>query len=140
MRPTRPRPRQDRDRGISAVEVVLLAPLMILFILVLFVLGNQVSARAAVDGAARDAARAGSLARDQATGRAQAAAVLADQLKDVCSSWSGPFLGGTDFSEGGLFVVRVECEVQGMHLVGLPTVNRVSGTSVAPIDPYRRVG
>ena len=45
------------DRGLSTIEVVILAPIMILFILVLVGFGQLVEGRGAVDSAARDAAR-----------------------------------------------------------------------------------
>ena len=52
-----------RDRGLSTIEVVILAPVMILFILVLVAFGQLVDGRGAIDGAARDAARAGWIPR-----------------------------------------------------------------------------
>ena len=61
-----------RDRGLSTVEVVILAPVMIMFILVLVAFGQLVDGRGALDGAARDAARAGSIQKDHGTAIAEA--------------------------------------------------------------------
>ena len=60
------------DRGLSTIEVVILAPVMILFILVLVAFGQLVDGRGALDGAARDAARAGSIQKDHGTAMAEA--------------------------------------------------------------------
>ena len=73
------------DRGLSTVEVVILAPVMILFILVLVAFGQLVDGRGALDGAARDAARAGSIQKDHATAMAEARAAAEADLEDVCS-------------------------------------------------------
>ncbi len=54
------------ESGMSTLEVVLLAPLVIGFVLFLVVFGVLVDARGTVQGAARDAVRMGSLQRDDA--------------------------------------------------------------------------
>src|SRR3954470_18998147 len=74
------------DRGLSSIEVVILAPIMILFILVLVAFGQLVDGRGAVDGAARDAARAGSLQRDAVSAMEQASAAARADLDDTCVS------------------------------------------------------
>ena len=63
------------------IEVVILAPVMILFILVLVAFGQLVDGRGAIDGAARDAARAGSLQKDQGTAMAEARKAAAADLR-----------------------------------------------------------
>jgi Flp pilus assembly protein TadG len=126
------------DRGMSTVEVVFIAPLIMLFILVLVSFGQTVSGRSAVYGAARDAARAGSLERSAGEARAAAEAIVADQLDDVC-------VGGTTdvnprgFELGGLFTVEVSCEVRGLDLMGIGLETTMTGTSSSPVDPYRRI-
>lgn len=57
------RPRRT-DAGVSSVELVLMAPLLMLFILLLIALGQISQAQSTLDGTARDAARAGALQRD----------------------------------------------------------------------------
>ena len=76
--------RLDDDRGLSAIEVVILAPVMILFILVLVAFGQMVEGRGAIDGAARDAARAGSLQWDVGNAMAEARKAAEADLTDVC--------------------------------------------------------
>ena len=69
----------------SVIEVVLLAPLVIGFIMILVVFGVLVDQRGNVQGAARDAARMGSLQRDDATANAQAQAAAAADLGNSCA-------------------------------------------------------
>uniref|UniRef100_UPI001EF46B16 TadE/TadG family type IV pilus assembly protein n=1 Tax=Frankia sp. CiP3 TaxID=2880971 RepID=UPI001EF46B16 len=60
----RPRPyREGRDAGSAAVELTLLAPLLILLLLLVVAAGRQVQARLLVDAAARQAARAATASR-----------------------------------------------------------------------------
>src|SRR3954465_15109055 len=73
------------DRGLSTVEVVILAPVMILFILVLVAFGQLVDGRGALDGPARAAARRGSIQKDHVAAIAEAKKAAQADLADVCS-------------------------------------------------------
>lgn len=134
--------RRHPERGLSSVEVVVLAPLIIAFILVLVAFGQQVSGRAAVNGAARDAARAGSLERSTEAADHAARRVATSQLGDIC-------VGGTvhvrrtssyGHERGTLYTVAVSCEVRGLQMLGVPVAATLRGTSSSPIDRYRRSG
>jgi Flp pilus assembly protein TadG len=125
------------ERGMSTVEVVFIAPLIMLFILVLVSFGQTVSGRSAVYGAARDAARAGSLERSAGEARAAAEAIVTDQLADICVD--DPLVDGRGFELGGLYTVEVSCEVRGMDLMGIGLETTMTGTSSSPVDPYRRI-
>ena len=59
--------RRRGETGSAAVELTLLTPLFVLFLLLVVAAGRMATARADVDGAARDAARAASDARDAAS-------------------------------------------------------------------------
>lgn len=61
-----------RDRGSAAIEAAVVAPVLIAFLSLVFLVGRLVLARSAVDEAARDAARQASLSRDAATARSTA--------------------------------------------------------------------
>ncbi|NUR58084.1 MAG: hypothetical protein HOV87_05215 [Catenulispora sp.] len=133
--PGRPAP----DAGVSSVEVVLLTPLIVLTILIIVSLGVMVNVRSEVAGAARDAARAGSLqgGGDDAAKQAKlaAAADLGDRCGDtatVDSVYVPPTTGG-----GGYYRVTVSCTVDmsgfgvfGAHQTFTKTFN-------APIDPLQ---
>ncbi len=130
------------DSGVSTVEVVIVAPLIILFVLVLVSLGQTVSGRSAVYGAARDAARAGSLERSQGAAMQAARDVAGEQLTDVCvgGTIDVTATGETSHAPGSLFSVEVSCEVRGLDLMGVGLETTMTGESSSPIDPYRRSG
>lgn len=135
------RPRRDggREAGMSTLEVVLLAPLVIGFVMFLVCFGVLVNAHGTVQGAARDAARAGSLQRDEtAANRAALAAARAD-LGTTCNAYNVAPVAPTDFVAGGLYTIKVTCVVS---LTGLDWFNlgnqTITSTSAAPLDTFRR--
>ncbi|MGW8380248.1 TadE/TadG family type IV pilus assembly protein [Streptomyces sp. ODS28] len=140
MNPVRRRLRGLRgDAGLSTVEVVILAPVMMLFILVLVALGQLVDGRGAVDGAARDAARAGSMAHGD-IGQAMAAAQRSARasIGDTCVNGVSVRDAGSSYRAGGIFTVEVTCEVRGLGMLGLDIGKDITGRSSAPIDPLKR--
>ena len=86
-----------RDAGISTIEVVILTPLIIFMVLIIVAFGILEDANGAVDDAASDAARAGSLERSQtdALAAAQAAATadlagwVQGELTDLARRFDG---------------------------------------------------
>ncbi|MBC2907199.1 TadE/TadG family type IV pilus assembly protein [Streptomyces cupreus] len=128
------------DRGLSTIEVVILAPVMMLFILVLVAFGQLVDGRGALDGAARDAARAGSIQKDHGTAMAEARKAAEANLADVCS---GPVTvtqtsAGFDPEVDPLFSVQVSCKVRGLAMLGLDIDPTMDATFSSPLDPFRR--
>ncbi|MDO0926315.1 TadE/TadG family type IV pilus assembly protein [Streptomyces sp. TG1A-8] len=126
------------DRGLSTVEVVILAPVMILFVLVLVAFGQLVDGRGALDGAARDAARAGSIQKDHATAMAEARRAAEADLSDVCSGPVSVVQTSAGFAPDTLFTVEVSCRVRGLAMLGLDVPTRLSASFSSPLDPYRR--
>ncbi|MDF2258403.1 TadE/TadG family type IV pilus assembly protein [Streptantibioticus ferralitis] len=126
------------DAGLSTIEVVILAPVMMLFILVLVAFGLLVDGRGAVDSAARDAARAGSLQRDEASAMSQAQSAAQADLSGTCSGSVTVRKVSSGFQAGGLFTVEVSCQVRGLTMLGLDVGTELTGRSTAPLDPYRR--
>jgi len=128
---------------VSTIEVVLLAPVMVIFILFVVALGLIVDAKGQAYGAARDAARAGALQRDYDAAVDAAQAAAAADLGNHCLG--GPVLvpsaRGT-FAAGELFVVEVRCDVSlsGLNLLGLGPSKLVTARAAAPLDTYRRTG
>jgi len=133
-------PRAARpDRGSMAVEVVILTPVLVAFILLVVAFGRYVTARGDVEAVARDAVRAASLERTSGQARAAAnAAVAAGLGRGGCSpaALTGAFVAG------GTITVEVECAVPlaDLGLVGVPGSVTVTGSSSAPLDVYRRTG
>ncbi|MFC7982687.1 TadE/TadG family type IV pilus assembly protein [Streptomyces sp. NPDC057336] len=126
------------DDGLSTIEVVILAPVMILFILVLVGFGQLVDGRGALDGAARDAARAGSIQKDHGTAIAEAKKAAEANLADVCSGPVSVVQKSAGFEPDTLFTVEVSCEVRGLAMIGLNIPTTLSATFSSPLDPYRR--
>ncbi|MFF4837889.1 TadE/TadG family type IV pilus assembly protein [Streptomyces sp. NPDC001315] len=130
--------RQGGDRGLSTVEVVILAPVMILFILVLVAFGQLVDGRGALDGAARDAARAGSIQKDHGTAIAEARKAAEADLADVCSGPVSVTQTSAGFEPDTIFTVEVSCEVRGLAMLGLDVPTTLSASFSSPLDPFRR--
>ncbi|MFF3845396.1 TadE/TadG family type IV pilus assembly protein [Streptomyces sp. NPDC002328] len=126
------------DRGLSTVEVVILAPVMIMFILVLVAFGQLVDGRGAIDGAARDAARAGSIQKDRPTAMAEARKAAQADLEDVCSGPVSVIQTSQGFEPDTIFTVEVSCEVRGLSMLGLDIPTTLSASFSSPLDPFRR--
>jgi Flp pilus assembly protein TadG len=124
---------------VSTIEVVILAPVIILFILMLVAFGQLVDGRGAVDGAARDAARAGSIQRDRSVAEAQATETARADLKNICKGTPDVrAVGDTSFQPDTLFSIQVTCKVRGLDILGLPITKTVTSTATSPLDPFRR--
>ncbi|WP_330290450.1 TadE/TadG family type IV pilus assembly protein [Streptomyces sp. NBC_00576] len=126
------------DRGLSTIEVVILAPVMIMFILVLVAFGQLVDGRGAVDGAARDAARAGSIQKDHGTAMAEARRAAEADLTDICSGPVTVTQTSAGFEPDTIFSVEVSCEVRGLAMLGLDIPTTLTGSFSSPLDPFRR--
>ena len=128
------------DAGMMAVEMVLLAPVMVAFLLLVIAFGRYVAVRGEVEAASRDAVRAASIERS-----AGAAAAAASQTANaaLAGRWqcTDVQMGG-DFVAGGTITVHLECSVPltDLGLLGLPGRVTVQGDSAAPLDLYRRTG
>ncbi len=123
-----------------ALEMVLLAPLLIMFIMVVVFFGRYVSVRGDVEAASRDAVRAASFERDDgsAADAAQQAAEAAVGGKWVCEQTDR----SGDFAPGEVITVTLSCEIplKSLGLIGLSGSKTFTATSQAPLDLYRRVG
>ncbi|MFB8419379.1 TadE/TadG family type IV pilus assembly protein [Streptomyces albidoflavus] len=126
------------DAGISTIEVVILAPVMILFILVLVAFGQLVDGRGALDGAARDAARAGSIQKDHGTALAEARRAAEANLADVCSGPVSVRQTSAGFEPDTLFTVEVSCQIRGLAMIGVNVPTTLTASFSSPLDPFRR--
>lgn len=127
------------DRGSIAIEVVLIAPVLIALLLLVAGLGRLAHTRGQVDGAAADAARTASLQRDRdaakAAGEEAARAYLGP---DACRTLDVR-VDTAAFRPGGAVTAVVRCTVSlaGIGLSGLPGSRDFTATAVAPLDSYR---
>lgn len=128
------------ERGSMSLEMVLVTPLFVAFLLLVAGAGRMVDAQSQVDGAARDAVRAASIARSASSAQDLAAETAAAGLRgnDWCSG--GPTVQ-TDVSRwgpGGSVGVTIVCDVDlgDLSFIGLPGSKRMQGRSVAPVDTF----
>jgi Flp pilus assembly protein TadG len=133
------RERLRADRGLSTIEVVILAPIMILFILILVAFGQLVDGRGAVDGAARDAARAGSIQHSQGIAMREAVAAAEADLGDTCVSGSLQVRQTSPgFEPGAYYTVEVSCTIRGLGSLGLDINKTLTATASSPLDRFKR--
>ena len=137
----RPRATAEGERGSATAELVLLTPLLILVLLFVVALGRLASARLQVDGAASQAARVVSLARNPATAINLATTTASQTLTGqhhTCAHLSVA-VDTSAFRPGGWVAVTVSCAVNLTDLSGLrlPAVETVTSRFVEPVDTYR---
>ena len=131
-----------------AVEFVVIAPAFALLLLLVSAGGQWVSVTGQVGGAARDAARAASVARSAGDALAQAQLAARQDLPGLCQgSPAGrpqvsvaPVPGGqgAGFATATEVQVRVTCDVRlsAFALVGFPAHHAFTATGVAPLDTF----
>jgi Flp pilus assembly protein TadG len=142
--------RQGGDAGNAALELVILAPVLLFIIGLVIALGRVSTAENAVSDAARDAARQASLQLDpadaSAAGYSSAVAALAqDGLH--CTPQVSVYTSGLDGTPGfqapvgqpAAVFAKVTCDVSLAQIVvpGLPGSDAISETFSSPLDPYR---
>jgi Flp pilus assembly protein TadG len=133
------------DAGTMSLELVLLTPLLVAFMMLMVGLGLVVEGQGQVEGAARDAARAASIGRTtvdaDAAARAAAEATLSDR-KQRCQGGAHTFVDFAQWRPGGQVTVTVRCHIDlgGLSLIGLAPAKTMTGTATAPIDTFRRLG
>ena len=119
--------------------MILLAPVLVAFLLLVIAFGRYVSVRGEVEAASRDAVRAASLERS-----AGAAEDSAQRTANAAlNGWTcDPVVLGGTFTAGGTIEVSLRCHVRfnDLGLLGLPGNASVTGDSSAPLDLYRRTG
>jgi hypothetical protein len=119
---------------------VILTPILVLFMAVLVALGRVVEAQGQVDGAARDAARAASVAQNPGTALGDAQTAASADLIGSGKCTDTPhvtFGGGTNLAPGGVVDVIVTCRVglPALSFIGFQT-KTITGHASAPIDTF----
>jgi Flp pilus assembly protein TadG len=132
-----------RDRGTATTELVILTPLVLIIMLFAVVAGRMVNAKLDIDSAARQAARAATLARDPgsaaAAARTTATAVLSD--RHIACTATSVSVDTTAFRPGGHVEVSVTCQIalSTVSGFGLPGDKRYRSSFVSPLDPWREI-
>lgn len=130
-----------REDGSMSVEIVLLAPILMMLVLLVVLCGRYVSVRGDIDAAARDAARAASMQVTLADANAVAQQVVDDSVSAGHTDCGTVGLTGS-WRAGGRITVRLSCSVsyEGLGLLGMRGSTQMTTESVVPLDSYRRFG
>jgi Flp pilus assembly protein TadG len=138
--------RRRGERGNAALELVILAPVIVLLIGMVVAAGRTTIAQGSVDAAARDAARQASIARSPAdaltAAQDSATATLAGENLDCTPTIEMPGLDqafATPVGQPASVTAIVSCTVSLSDLLvpGLPGSKLLTGTFTSPIDPFR---
>jgi Flp pilus assembly protein TadG len=131
------------ERGATAVELVLMAWVLVGFIVTVVGAGRFVDGRGQVNDAAYAAARAASLAPnlDAARVAGQRAARESLAVRGKACTTLTVSLAGTDFRSAGHVKAEVTCQADLSDVVGfgLPGTKSFTATAVVPIEQYRRI-
>jgi len=135
---------REHERGSAALELVIIAPGLLLVIAVLVFAGRVAIAQQSVDSAAADAARSASIARTQgaAGGAARSAAnsSLANQGLRCLNTATAVDTSGFASPVGtpAFITTTVSCTVDLRDLGSpIPGTRTVTSTVRSPIDTYR---
>lgn len=134
---------QDAERGSATLELVALAPALLALVLFMVAAGRIGSAKSQVQEAARDGARAASLARSLDAATTAARSAVATNLPRIGSCTTPTVDVSGDFARpaGTQADVRVTvacvARLADIALPGLPGSKRLAASYVAPIDTFR---
>ncbi len=118
-----------------------MTPVLVVLLLFVVALGRLVAARGEVDAAARDAARAATNARSQASAREFALEAASATLRDrgvECRALD-VLVDTSEFRADGLIRARVSCAVdlESVAGLGLPAARTLTASFTAPVDRFR---
>ncbi len=134
------RGRWDRSERGSAAELALVTVPLMLILLFIVAMGRVVSARAEVDAAARDAARAASMARspDVATAAASEAAAASLDSDGLACRGFAVNVDLANFTPGGTVVAQVDCTISlaDVSLLNLPASTTLTSRFTEPVDTF----
>ena len=140
---SRPHPsRWRRDQsGAAALELVMMAPLIMTFIVVVIAAGRVVQSKGDASDVAYAAARAPSLASTPGEARA-AAEVAADQAiadEDLACREVTIDLDASQLKAGGQVAVTASCDVDLVDVAGfgVPSNRTFVSSAAVPIDQHR---
>lgn len=132
--------RRDQS-GAAALELVMMAPLLMTFIVVVIAAGRVVQSKGDVSDVAYAAARAASLASTPGEARS-AAEVAADKAiadEDLACREVTIDLDMSQLEAGGRAAVTASCDVDLIDVAGfgVPSSRTFVSTAAVPIDQYR---
>lgn len=130
------------DRGSASLELVLMTPVLLSLLLLVVAGGRLTVARGDLDAAAREGARAASIARTPAQAKAEAEAAITATLDShhiSCASPSFDIDVGT-LAPGSEVAASVRCDVSfsDLTLLPLPASHTMTARFVEVVDSYRQ--
>ncbi|MFM9442586.1 TadE/TadG family type IV pilus assembly protein [Streptomyces acidiscabies] len=130
-------------RGSATVELILLAPVLLLMLWFLVYCGRLTDTRLRIESAAHQAARAATLAHTPSTAAAEARTTAATTLHDAgvtCRNLSVTVHG--TLTNGSALTVAVTCTVDlhDLALLQVPGTTTLTADFTAPVDTYRSEG
>jgi len=138
------RPGGRRDAGNAALELVVLAPVLLFLLGLVIAAGRTSIAQGSVAAAARDAARQASISLTpsaaQSAALSSATAALSQDGLDCSPVVTVDTTGfGVPVGEPATVTATVTCQVRLSDLVvpGLPGSKTLTATFTSPLDPYR---
>jgi Flp pilus assembly protein TadG len=134
---------QHRQRGTMALEMVILAPVLLLLFMFLLACGRYFQTSSLLESAARDGARSATQARSlpEAQTRVDEAVstTMGQAIKSCKDSASGSITTG--FVAGSPLSVEVTCTInyRDLGLLGLGGDTTITKRFTSSLDPYRGV-
>jgi Flp pilus assembly protein TadG len=129
------------EAGSTALELTLLAPVLLTVLMLVVGLGRMAHARQQVESIAADAARAASLARNPDTSRtdAKTAAEKSRDNADLSCASLDVQVNTANYQPGGTIRVVVTCtaDLSDVAISGLPGHRTFTATAVAPLENFR---
>lgn len=132
---------RGEDRGGASAELILVAPLLLAFLLLVAFVGRSYAAALAVDSLAHTAARAASLHQDLHHAHGAAERAVAESVGTWGSACQEPRVTLDRAGSGTEVVVRaaVSCtsERSEFGVLGLGSAREVTGTATSVMDIHR---
>lgn len=136
-------PRYNDDHGSMTLELAILAPALLLLLAGLILAGRVETTSAAVEHAARVAARDASLARTPEVAHATAVTSAARELTSTACVSSDVTVDTSGFSApvgtDGRIAITLTCviPVADLAIPGIPGTHTLTAQATSPIDRYR---
>lgn len=137
------RQRKRTERGTMALEMAILAPILLLMFMFLMAAGRYFQTSSLLENAAREGARAATQSRSASDAQARvdkAVRRYGDQAVESCKSTADGSIDGK-FEAGQTLTVEVTCTIdyQDLGLLGIGGDTTISRSFSSAIDPYRGV-
>ncbi|MFC6157055.1 TadE/TadG family type IV pilus assembly protein [Kribbella sp. NPDC058693] len=132
-----------RERGTMALEMVILAPVLLLLFMFLLACGRYFQTSSLLESAARDGARSASQARSLPDAQSRVDTAVSTTMSQAIKSCKTTASGSitTGFVAGSPLSVEVTCTInyRDLGLLGLGGDTTITKRFTSSLDPYRGV-